>query len=227
MKTLKSIIIAVATILAGAAQAQLHYVISNNAVTITRSFVSNTFVVPDTIEGKPVVAIAPQAFFYCDSLTNITLGKYVQNIGYSAFETCWNLQTVHMPASVTNIAVDAFCECFALQDVYCAGNAPACHPLAFACVSGAVVHYMPTAHGWSDNLGGQATAMQYLIKMHTTDEHYYIEMLGPPSVVVLEWSTNMTDWYDLGHFSLPMEGARLVSATSDPVRVRVFRLRKW
>ena len=51
-------------------------------------------VIPSEIEGLPVTSIAPDAFFLCFSLTDVTVPESVTFIGGSAFESCEALKCV-------------------------------------------------------------------------------------------------------------------------------------
>ncbi len=51
-------------------------------------------VIPDTYNGKPVKALADNAFEYCGSLTSITLPACIQSIPTSAFSGCVSLESI-------------------------------------------------------------------------------------------------------------------------------------
>lgn len=61
-----------------------------------------------------VSSINQQAFFMCDSLSSITLGKRVASIGIGAFQGCANLSSVVIGNAVTNIDCLAFFGCTSL-----------------------------------------------------------------------------------------------------------------
>jgi hypothetical protein len=66
-----------------------------------------------TIPGS-VASIGARAFEYC-GLTNATIGNGVSSIGDSAFYGCANLPCIEIPASVTNIGTEAFAYCGSLR----------------------------------------------------------------------------------------------------------------
>lgn len=99
----------------------------------------NVFI-PNTYKGRPVSAIADNAFkdftqiksvmisdsvkrigrsaFYgCTELTSVAIGKGVTSIGDSAFYKCLGLTSITIPNSVTNIERYAFCYCSGLTNV--------------------------------------------------------------------------------------------------------------
>lgn len=114
------------------------YAISNGTIAVTQLLDSSpVLIIPETINGLPVTAIAPQAFWNrtdllsvtipdtvqtigdiafdgCVNLTNVVLGNSVRDIGGEAFNRCTSLSTVHIPASVTNIGAEAFASCSSL-----------------------------------------------------------------------------------------------------------------
>jgi len=69
-----------------------------------------------------VTSIGVRAFRNCDSLTSITMGDGVTTIGALSFSFCDNLTEVTMGNSVTIIEYSAFRECNNLTDVYYGGT---------------------------------------------------------------------------------------------------------
>ena len=66
------------------------------------------------------LAIADDAFYECDGLTNLTIPNSVTYIGYNACYRCRYLKTVTIPNSVTYIGNYAFYECTSLELEYLA-----------------------------------------------------------------------------------------------------------
>ncbi len=64
-----------------------------------------------------VTSIGSSAFSSCSSLTLVTIGNSVTSIGSSAFSSCSSLTSVTIPNSVTNIGVGAFYYCTSLTSV--------------------------------------------------------------------------------------------------------------
>ncbi|MEE0916663.1 MAG: leucine-rich repeat domain-containing protein, partial [Alistipes sp.] len=63
--------------------------------------------------------IGDSAFWYCSSLTSVTIPNSVTEIGDSAFWYCSSLTSVTIPNSVTTIGNYAFFDCSSLKSVYC------------------------------------------------------------------------------------------------------------
>ncbi len=72
-------------------------------------------VVPAEHEGKPVTAIASEAF-YDGAFTSIELPASIKEIGESAFGYCTNLQSIEIP-NCARIGNSAFVGCTALQEI--------------------------------------------------------------------------------------------------------------
>ena len=75
------------------------------------------FRIPETIEGKEVVAIADKAFAGREDLVKITLPVTVKAIGQEAFKNCKNLEYVNIPEGVSEIKASTFAGCTSLKDV--------------------------------------------------------------------------------------------------------------
>ena len=64
-----------------------------------------------------VTSIGNYAFYYCSGLTSVTIGNSVTSIGWGAFYGCSGLTSVTIPNSVTSIGDDAFYDCSGLTSV--------------------------------------------------------------------------------------------------------------
>ena len=69
-----------------------------------------------TFEGE-LTTIGYRAFYWCDSLTSVTIGDSVTTIGEQAFRNCISLTSVTIPDSVTTIGNNAFDWCYSLTSV--------------------------------------------------------------------------------------------------------------
>jgi hypothetical protein len=71
-----------------------------------------SYAIPDSVTN-----IAMDAFCFCLTLTNVTIGTNVASIGYEAFYQCRDLTTVSIPNSVTVIKDRAFYNCPSLANI--------------------------------------------------------------------------------------------------------------
>lgn len=78
---------------------------------------SGGITIPSTLGGYPVTSIGSYAFYYCDSLTSVTIPNSVTSIGGYAFYDCSSLVNVIIPDSVTSIGNKAFYYCDSLTNV--------------------------------------------------------------------------------------------------------------
>ena len=76
---------------------------------------SITEVTAEMLEG--VTEIRSYAFYYCDSLTSITIPDSVTLIDKYAFSDCTSLTSVTIPDSVTSIGIYAFSYCGKLTSI--------------------------------------------------------------------------------------------------------------
>lgn len=95
----------------------LTYTVENDAVTITAcDEKAETVEIPAKIDGKPVTAIGPTAF-YGLGLTAVTIPEGVVSVGSGAFWHCKSLKTVKLPSTLTQIAPHGFADCQALAEL--------------------------------------------------------------------------------------------------------------
>lgn len=64
-----------------------------------------------------VSAIGDNAFYYCDTLSSVTIPNSVATIGHYAFSNCSGLVSVTIPDSVTSIGIYTFQNCIGLTSV--------------------------------------------------------------------------------------------------------------
>ena len=65
-----------------------------------------------------VTTVGANAFYYCDTLTDVTIADTVTTIGANAFEGCTGLTTIPLPDSITTINSNAFSGCTGLKHMY-------------------------------------------------------------------------------------------------------------
>ena len=80
------------------------------------AFQNSVYLVNVTIPGC-VKEIGERAFSNCSTIKSLTIQNGVTNIGERAFESCFNLETVSIPGSVTRIENYAFFNCTVLTSV--------------------------------------------------------------------------------------------------------------
>ena len=73
-----------------------------------------------TFAGKKyrVTTIGKKAFFYCDTLTSVSIPNSVTTIGTEAFGNCRGLTSITIPNSVKTIEASAFWGCEGLTNVF-------------------------------------------------------------------------------------------------------------
>ncbi len=115
-------------------EAAFSYTLSEQGATVTAYHGEEAHVVlPERLDGHPVVAVADRAFSGCTQVESITLPKSVLSVGWFAFSGCTRLARVTLPASVTSIGYEAF--------AYCDKNLTVCAP------SGSFAERYATSYG--------------------------------------------------------------------------------
>ncbi len=80
------------------------YTIKNNTVTLTKYNGSETdVVIPQVIDGYPVVSVGTKSFMECKSIKNVIIPEGITTIGFAAFHTCSNLEYIYIPSTVNTI----------------------------------------------------------------------------------------------------------------------------
>ena len=98
------------------------YNVENNTVTITGyKGVEKNLIIPQSIDGKIVVAIAENAFSE-HSIETITLPEGVLSIDWFAFKGCRDLREITLPSTLTSIGYGAFDLCDKSLTIICSGN---------------------------------------------------------------------------------------------------------
>ncbi len=97
----------------------------NTAFTIPNSVesIGNSAIICDSLinvnfeQNSQLVNIGDSAFYYCESLTSITIPSGVTSIGDEAFYNCISLTSITIPNSVTSIGEGAFEGCISLTSI--------------------------------------------------------------------------------------------------------------
>lgn len=96
------------------------YTVSNGLVTVISYLGQDSeVIVPQTIEGLPVVEIADRAFQNNVGLRAVKLPEGIRKIGWFAFSGCALLETVVLPTSLETVCYGAFENCSSSMGVHC------------------------------------------------------------------------------------------------------------
>ena len=88
-----------------------------NAVMIGYSGDSADVVIPDTVDGYPVIAIGASMFAYKDYVRTVQIPEGVLSIGNMAFFKCSKLESIVIPEGITFIDEACFGGCESLVEV--------------------------------------------------------------------------------------------------------------
>ena len=95
-----------------------------------------------------VISIGEQAFIGCSSLGSVDIPGSVTSIGNYAFDYCSSLTAITIPNSVTSIGNSAFANCTSLSDVYYSGTQEQWDAISFGFdnddLLNATIHYQST-----------------------------------------------------------------------------------
>ncbi len=102
----------------------LTYTENENGAVVTgfKDGISGDIVIPETLNGMPVIAIKSKAFVYCKNITSVKIPNSVTDIKEYAFFGCNSLEKVTLGSSIKTIENKAFAECSALKTVNYIGN---------------------------------------------------------------------------------------------------------
>lgn len=82
------------------------------------SILKGKVVVPEKIDGYPVVALGPSAFKFCEEITELVIPEGVREIrGEFCFERCKRLTEIKLPRSIVKVQGHAFKDCTALRKI--------------------------------------------------------------------------------------------------------------
>ena len=133
---------------------------NNGEVIITglqEGLATTSIVIPETIDGMPVIEIGPKAF-QSTSITNIKIGENIRGIGEKAFYKCTSLSKFDF-SSVESIGVMAFAES-GLQEVELPHNIKRVGDFAFKdCTSLKTVHWNAQTKNISQCCFGNCTSL--------------------------------------------------------------------
>ena len=75
-------------------------------------------VIPDTVDGLPVVGIKSNAFRFSKELQRVELPQTVRTIGSGAFSFCGGLKEISLGSGLREIEGEAFRGCLLLEEIY-------------------------------------------------------------------------------------------------------------
>ena len=107
-------------------------ILTDGSVQVNKYYGSDsTVVIPDTIEGYPVVSIRAGAFYNKTFITDLTIPEGIITIEEQAFWGCSGLKTISIPRSLVQTGKAAFGECVAISDVYYGGTKEEWYAISF------------------------------------------------------------------------------------------------
>ena len=109
--------------------------------------------IPETLDGIPVRAVAPEGFAGSDVVT-VSLPESVRVIGKDAFRNCQNLRGMFLPEGIQRIEENAFRDCRGLEAICIPGTVNYIGDDAFDnCMSLRFVFYSGYYMGWEKLYG--------------------------------------------------------------------------
>lgn len=158
---------------------QFTYTTNNCAVTITGyTGPGGAVVIPQTINGYPVIAIGELAFDNCTSLASVIIPYGTTSIGNNAFWGCTSLANVTLPDTITMIGSYAFQYCSSLGSLTIPASVTNIEQSAFFLCSGLTNFSVDTSNPDYSSVDGvlfdkmQTTLIQYPLGL--TNSNYII-----------------------------------------------------
>jgi len=100
------------------------FTIDNSEVSIkSYSGTSTYLIVPNTIEGLPVVSIEKNAFQNNTTLISVKIGKFVRFVDNQAFNFVDNLESIEFPNETTTFGLSVLRGCYALKNIVLSSEA--------------------------------------------------------------------------------------------------------
>ncbi len=96
----------------------MEYTTNDAKITITGyTGTATQLVIPDMVEGRPVVRIGAYTFDGCSALTQVVIPDRVTGIGSYAFRGCSGLADIDLPDNIKSIGSSAFSGCSGLTQI--------------------------------------------------------------------------------------------------------------
>lgn len=84
------------------------YTITNGEATIVKAEAKGDVIIPESLDGYPVTALADKAFYYLWDITSVKIPGCVKTIGESCFQDCINMENAVLEDGVEKIGAYAF-----------------------------------------------------------------------------------------------------------------------
>ncbi len=75
------------------------------------------YVILSEVNGKPVTAISPSAFYNEDYIKKVTISEGIKTIDNYAFDNCYSLSEIVLPQSLETIGFFSFSDCTSLAEL--------------------------------------------------------------------------------------------------------------
>lgn len=142
------------------------WVTETDGITVTgiRGESVTKLIVPEQIEGLPVVRIGGYALYDNRDITEVVLPDSLKEIGGEAFRGCAKLKTVHLGSGLTSIGEEAFAFCDALQEITLPAGLVSIGEYAFwHCSALADVEVPPGVRDLPDGAFGQCRSLSHIV----------------------------------------------------------------
>ena len=143
-----------------------------------------------------VISIGDVAFIGCSSLGSVDIPGSVTSIGNYAFDYCSSLTAITIPNSVTSIGNSAFANCTSLSDVYYSGTQEQWDAISFGFdnddLLNATIHYQSTGPEDEKEFTFGRDNLSFL-----NTKKYFCEQDRTPLESFFGWMTNK--YIDAGH----------------------------
>ena len=178
-------------------------------------------IVPDTLNGYPVIGIDPwafqdrdgitevhlpvsvtyigmNAFAYCDNLTTVTMSGNVSVIGTGAFMNCTSLTAFEIPEDVGTIEDTTFYGCTSLTNVTIRNGVAVIGASAFnGCGNLADVYYTGTENEWNRITFGSGNDELLSANVHFADPLYLIYEIVDGEAIITGCDPSVAGTIDL------------------------------
>lgn len=115
----------------------------------------------DIVIPGSVTSIGNYLFYYCDTITSVTIESGVRTIGNSAFANCRNMQSISIPNTVAIIEGAAFFHCSSLESVTLPSSVTSLGKGAFStCTSLTHISLPPTIAKLDNDIFYRCTSLQ-------------------------------------------------------------------